>query len=192
MRVNIYSQLYNKHKIYAIIICLNVLSGKIKGQVKGILMKINSVLSTNVPKIFASIYPKKYTGLGVETKEEKQRKVGTIYALSIAGIASAALVVGARNGITPKSIFQNTSKKIAEAYRKKHPPKDPLVELLGNRRDSQALKDYENFMIKKKNTSLLNKIVAGDFNRKSGIDFDKILKNNENMQRQIRSYSATV
>ena len=155
-------------------------------------MKVNSVLSSSVPKIFASIYPKKYTGgFVVETKEEKQRKTNTLYALSIAGIASAALIIGAKNGITPKSIFQNTSKKLVEAYRKKHPPKDPLVELLGNRRDAQALKDYEIFITRKKNASLLNKIVAGDFNRKSGIDFDKILKNNENMQRQIRSYSAT-
>ena len=156
-------------------------------------MKVNSVLSSSVPKIFASVYPKKYTGgFEIETKEEKQNKLNSLYALSIAGIASAALIVGARNGITPKSLIQNTGKKLAEAYRKKHPPKDPLVEMLGTRRDAQALKDYQIFMAKKKNASLVNKIVAGDFNKKPPIDFNKILKNNENMIRQIKTYSATV
>ena len=156
-------------------------------------MKVNSVLSSTVPKIFASIYPKKYTGgFVVENKEEKQKKTRALYALSIAGIASVALIIGAKNGITPKSIFQNTSKKIADAYRKSHPPVDTLTQMVGTRRDAQAVKDYEVFLAKKKNASLLNKILAGDFNRKSGIAFDKILKNNENMQRQIRNYSATV
>lgn len=133
-----------------------------------------------------SFQAKKYTGNIISGANDLTRgEKFSIGALSVAsiGIGIATIAISKKCQKSPLEILKNQAKTLLEIFQKKHPKKDPLKKLLKNRRDAQAVKDYQVYMAKQKIKSLEHKFLNNEITIKDKKAYEHIVKNKLALER---------
>jgi len=120
--------------------------------------------------------------------DENQKKILTgLAGLAIIGAASVATVVLKKKNTTPLKLIKKSFSNLAARFSDKPTP-DPIIQKLEGKRDAEAVRLYKGYKAQDKLNSLHNKLLSGQFDKKTQHVFACLQKN----ERQLRREAAVV
>ncbi|MBQ3641399.1 hypothetical protein II906_05705 [bacterium] len=142
-------------------------------------MEINSIKNSSLFPAFQS-YPKTETKKTNNIKKDNLLGLG-ILSFSLASIGMASIYLAKKYNKTPLFVLKEQSAKLQGKLALNKPKVNPVIKVIGEKRDAEAVKLYQGYLAKKKIASLNYQVTKGDLMKKPTPVINQIISNKKEL-----------